>query len=308
MSSGTEEDVANRAKRQRASLVSLSANVCITVLKVVAALLTGSISLISESIHSSADVLVSLFTYFSIRAAAVPPDKDHPYGHGKIESLAGFGESLVLMLTVGYIFDKAILRLLHGASVRRLDIGIGILAFSAVTSFVVGTYVRRTAERTESIALKSNSRHQMADCVTSMGVLVALAVSRFTGWEKADAFFAMVLAVWIAYSATLMAREAVEQLIDRRVSDDDIETIHNILRAEVGLISYHRLRTRHSGNVHYIDVHVVVPNQWSVVQAHAVADRIEKTIAEALRPAEAVVHIDPYDPGKDRAKFDIQVR
>jgi len=298
MSSGTLGDKSHDRIKRQASLVSLAANTCLTLLKIVAAILTGSMSLISESIHSATDVAVSLVTFLSIRAASVPPDEEHPYGHGKIESLAGFGESIFLMFMVVYIVNESIGRLLHGAGVQHLELGIWIMGFSALTSLLVGPYIRRIAIKTESMALKSNGRHQIIDFVTSSGVLLALAVTKFTGWRHADAWFAILLGLWIAYSALQMGKEAVQQLIDRRVSDDEIDRIHQTLRAEPDLISYHRLRTRHSGHVHYIDVHVVVPNEWSVIQAHALADRLEKAMEEALRPAQAVVHVDPYDPMK----------
>jgi cation diffusion facilitator family transporter len=298
MSKGTIYDASEEKVKRMASLVSLSANVCITALKVGAAILTGSVSLISESIHSATDVAVSLVTFFSIRAASVPPDEEHPYGHGKIESLAGFGESIFLLLMVVYIFREAVGRLLHGAKVQHLEIGIWIMCVSAATSIFVGPYLRRVAKKTESMALKANGRHQIIDFVTSAGVLLALVVTKFSGWQSADAWFAVVLAVWIAINAVQIAREAVQQLIDRRVSDDEIAKVHLILRAEPELISYHRLRTRHSGHVHYIDVHVVVPNDWSVVTAHSLADRLERALDLGLHPAQAVVHIDPYDPAK----------
>ena len=300
MSKGTLEDLsADRIKRQ-ASLVSLSANVCLTILKVSAATVTGSVSLISESIHSASDVLASLIAFLSVRAASVPPDEEHPYGHGKIESLAGFGESVFLLLVVAYIFFESIGRLLHGAGVKQLELGIWIMGISALTSLSVGPYVRRVAKKTNSIALKSNGRHQIIDFGTSAGVLLALIVTKFTGWQQADAWFAMGLGIWIAYNALVMGRESVEQLIDRRVTDDDLQRIIEILRGCQGLISYHHLRTRHSGHVHYIDVHVVVPNDWTVVQGHALADSLEKAIENALRPALAVIHIDPYDASKVR--------
>ena len=298
MSNGTLQDPSEERIKRQASLVSLSANVCLTVLKVAAATLTGSVSLISESIHSTTDVAASLVAFLSVRAAAVPPDEEHPYGHGKIESLAGFGESILLLLIVGFILKESIERLIHGAAVQRLELGIWIMAISALTSVCVGPYVRRVAQKTESMALKANGRHQIIDFVTSSGVLVALIITKFTGWQHADAWFAIFLGVWIAYSALKMARESIEQLIDRRVADDEIAKIHEVLKSEPEVISYHRLRTRHSGHVHYIDVHVVVPNHWSVIQGHSLADRLEKAMEQALRPAQAVIHIDPFDPSK----------
>ena len=284
--------------KRRALLVSLSANISLTTLKVVAAVLTGSVSLLSESVHSATDVAVSFVTFFSVKAASAPPDDEHPYGHGKIESLAGFGEAIFLLLMVSYVFNESVERLIHGSKVQHLSMGIWIMAISAVTSLCVGPYLRKVAETTESMALKSNAKHQMIDFVTSTGVLIALVITKTTGWEKADAWFAIGLGFWIAYSAFQIGRESAQQLIDKRVSDDEITAIHRVISETPDLISYHRLRTRHSGHVHYIDVHAVVPNDWSVVRAHALADDLEERIELALSPAHAVVHIDPYDPTK----------
>ncbi len=280
------------------ALLSLVTNASLTVIKTVAALMTGSVSLISESIHSATDVVASAIAFLSVRVAAVPPDEEHPYGHGKVESLASFAESILLLLIVAFIFKESIDRLMHGSVVQHIEIGFWVIGLSSMISLVVGLFVRSTGIRTESAALRSNGQHLLVDFWTSAGVFLALLVTHFTGWKEADAFFAMALGVWIAFNSISMARESIEQLIDRRVSDDEIEKIHTVLREMSGVISYHRLRTRHSGNVHYIEVHIVVPNQWTVVQGHGLADEIEAALERTLKPASAVVHIDPYDPAK----------
>ncbi|MDR3687850.1 MAG: cation diffusion facilitator family transporter [Fimbriimonas sp.] len=296
-----ETNLANRTAdrmKRRASMLSLVTNVSLTFIKVLAAVITGSVSLMSESIHSGGDVIASLVAFYSVRAAAVPPDEEHPYGHGKIESLTSFGESILLLMMVGFIFKEAIDRLAHASPIRSLGLGLWIMCLSAAASLSVGAVIRHVALRTGSPALKANGRHVMIDFWTSTGVVTALLVTQFTGWQTADAWFAMALGLWIAGSSIAMARESVEQLIDRRVSDDDIERIRDVLGGISGMISFHRLRTRHSGNVHYIEVHIVVPNDWTVVQGHEMADRVEGALEAALAPAQAVVHIDPYDAEK----------
>ncbi len=284
--------------KQIGSVLSLATNLLLTLLKVIAAVLTGSVSLFSESIHSTTDVIASIITYLSVRVAAVPPDEEHPYGHGKVESLASFAESILLILIVLFIFKESIDRLSHGSHVRSVEIGFWIMGGSALISLFVGLFVSKVGFQTESAALKSNGRHLLIDFWTSVGVFVALCVTKFTGWEQADTWFAMGLALWIAYNAVSISREAIEQLIDRRVSDDEIKRIHEVLQGIPDMISYHRLRTRHSGNVHYIDVDVVVPNHWTVVQGHNLADEIESKLEAALPPAHVVVHIDPFDHAK----------
>lgn len=284
--------------KKRAASVSLAYNVVLTILKLIGAVLTGSVSLLSEGVHSATDVVASFLAFLSIKAAAVPPDEEHPYGHGKIESLAGLGESVLLLMIVVYIIFEAVQRLVKSTPVENLDLGLAVMVFSALSSLGVGRYVQKVGEQTQSIALRSNGQHLMVDFWTSVGVVAALAVTRFTGWREADSVFAILLALWIARGAVLISREAIDELIDRKIAPDEVAKIVAIMNASKGCISWHKLRTRHSGHLHYIDVHIVVPNEWSVVQAHDLADSIEKEIQRELAPAVAVVHVDPYDETK----------
>jgi cation diffusion facilitator family transporter len=154
------------------------------------------------------------------------------------------------------------------------------------------------AKRTNSLALKSNGQHLTADFVTSLGVLVALAATQLTGWSWVDPVMAIVIALWMAYGAVHLAGEAFHHLIDRRLSDEELDHIEAILLAHPEVLGHHRLRSRLSGNMRYIDMHIVVPNDWTLIQAHHVADELEKQIAHELTPAQVVIHVDPYDAGK----------
>jgi cation diffusion facilitator family transporter len=172
------------------------------------------------------------------------------------------------------------------------------MAFSAVTSFLVSRHVHTIAVQSRSLALQSNSQHLLVDCVTSVGVLVALLVAKFTGWTQADPIFAIGLAGWMAFGAWRLSKQAFDQLVDRSLTDEDIKTIHEVVERHPGILSFHRLRTRLSGNMRNIDFHIVVPEEWSVTQAHDVADALEKRIAERLSPAAVVIHVDPFDATK----------
>ena len=226
----------------------------------------------------------------------VPPDDEHPYGHGKIESLAGFGESILLLCIVGYLAFESIHRLIAPEPITQISFGIVVMGASAAVSLAVGLYVRGVAEKSGSMSLRSNGQHLLTDFWTSVGVMLALLITHFTHWQQADSFVGLTLSVWLGWSAYKMAHEAFHELIDRRISDDEYLVIQNILRDDPDVISYHRLRTRHSGSWHYVDVHIVVPRDWSVVQGHDLADRLEKSIASTLSPCHVVIHIDPFDP------------
>jgi cation diffusion facilitator family transporter len=292
-----ERDLGLDAKR-RAATASLATNTGLTVLKLVAAALTASISLLSEAAHSATDVVASALTYASVQAAAAPPDDEHNYGHGKIESLAGFGESILLGAIVIYIVFESIPRFGSPKPIAFPAVGMGVMALSSMASLFVGLYVRKVGTQTESLSLQVNGRHLTIDFWTSCGVLAALVLNKVFSWHQADPVMALLLAAWIARNAWLLAQDAFQQLIDRRVSDDELKLIHEALDGDERILSYHKLRTRHSGSCHYVDVHVVVPRDQTLLEAHEVADGLESRIEAVLSPAQVVVHVDPFDPSK----------
>ncbi|GIV10025.1 MAG: cation transporter [Fimbriimonadales bacterium] len=284
-----------RAKR-RAAVLSLSYNLTAAGVKLVAALLTGSVSMLSEALHSATDVIASFFAYLGVRVGATPPDEQHPYGHGKVETLAGFGESMLLMLIVCYLLFEGVRRLIAGSALEHLEWGVAVMAVSTLSSLAIGQYVWRVGARTHSLALMSNGQHLMIDFWTSLGLLIALGVIHFTGWTFVDALLAIAIALWLFRGAWQLAHRAFHELIDHRLPQAELARIDQILRSEPHLLNYHNLRTRRSGAMRYVDVHIVLPNDWSLQQAHAVADAIEREIKRELRPAEVTIHVDPYDP------------
>ncbi len=290
-------DGQERAKR-RASALSLAYNVLFTAAKLVAALLTGSMSLLSEALHSATDIVASALAYVGVRAASAPPDERHPYGHGKIETLAGFGESILLFLMVLYLIGEGIHRLLQGVVLESLELGLAVMSLSTLTSLLIGQYVLRVGRRTRSLALLSNGQHLMVDFWTSAGVLLALLLIRLTGWTPLDPLLAIGIALWLLRGAWRLATQAFHELIDQRLPDEEIAHIDRVIRSDARVISYHNLRTRRAGAMRYIDLHIVVPADWSLQQAHAVADELEKRLERELSPAEVVIHVDPYDPLK----------
>lgn len=278
-----------------AAAVSLLFNLLQTVLKLSAAIVTGSVSLLSEAVHSSTDVVASALALVSVRAAALPPDEEHPYGHGKIESLTAFAEAIVLGAVVAFVMTESVLRLTSRNRVENVDLGLAVVAATSVGGLLVGLYVKSVGRKTGSMALLTNGQHLTIDFWSSVTVLAALVVVKTTGWHQADGVFALGMGGWMLFNAWRMGRAAFDQLIDHRLADADIDRIHEIIVDEGSVISHHRLRSRLSGNVKYIDFHIVVPADWSLVQAHELADTLEKRLASELAPAQVVIHVDPYD-------------
>ncbi len=290
-----ETDPAIAVKKRRAASLSVAYNGSLTLIKLIVAALTGSVSMFTEAAHSGADVIASGFALIAVRYAAQPPDEDHNYGHGKIETLAGFGEAIMLLLVVAYAVFEAIMRLINPQPASNLGLGIVVMVICSLANLIVAAYVSKTAKQTGSIALTSNSQHLMVDFWTNLGVLAALGVGATTGWHRADPVFAILLSLWIIHGAWKMCCTAFNQLVDHRLGDEELETINEILHKHSSLKGFHKLRTRRSGNVAYVDVHLEVPLTWSLVQAHELADLIEKEIQNTLAPAIATIHVDPVE-------------
>ncbi len=278
---------------QGAARLSLGYNCFQTALKLLAAFLTGSVSLLSEGLHSLSDVLSSFVSFVSIRAAAAPPDEEHPYGHGKIDTLAGLSEAIVLFLFSIYTAIISALKFFHKPEIEKIDVGLGIIIACTMLGGLIYNRINQAAKASQSFALKSNSQHLLVDLVTSVGVLLALIVTKFTGWHYADPVFGLGLSMWLSYSSVKMIHQAFNEVIDKQIEPAELERIKAILAEESGILSYHKLRTRHSGDMHYVEVHVVVPRTWTVVEGHDVADRVEKAIQQELEPCICLVHVDP---------------
>jgi cation diffusion facilitator family transporter len=292
---GREVVTARDAKAQGAAQLSLVFNIFQTVLKLLAAYFTGSVSVLSEALHSASDVISSVVSFVSVKAASRPPDEEHPYGHGKIDTLAGLSEAILLFVFALYTIIISIARLFQKAEVVHVDLGLWVVITCAVLASLVMLRVKKVSKQTESFALESNAQHLQVDIVTTLGVVLALLVSKLTGWRYADPVFAIAFALWLSYSAFRMIHRAFHEVIDHKIDPVEMEKIQSILNTEPELLSHHKLRTRHSGAWHYIDLHIVVPRNWTVVEAHALADRIEKRIESELAPAVCTIHVDPND-------------
>jgi len=285
---------ADRTRRvQSAANLSFGFNLVQTGLKLTGALLTGSVSLLSEALHSVSDVISSFVSLVSVRAAAAPPDDEHPYGHGKIDTLAGLSEAIILFLFALYTAGMAVIHFFEKPVVGKLDWGLAIVSVCAAVGFFVMRVVQKIAKETGSFALASNAQHIQVDIVTTLGVVASLLVTKFIGWPYADPLFALGLSLWLGFSSVKMIHAAFDQVIDKHIDPEELNLIQSILNEQPELISYHKLRTRHSGEHHFVEMHIVVPRDWNVVQAHDLADRIEKRVESDLAPCICTIHVDP---------------
>jgi len=286
-----------------AAVVSVISNITITAAKIAAAIFSGSVSVLSEALHSFGDVVASLIAFFTVRVSDKPADREHPYGHGKFEPFAGLIEALLLMIAGIYVGYEAFLRLFHPRPIE-VDIAFVIIMASAILNIFISTYIGKVARETDSDALRADAMHLKADVITSAGVLLALFFVRWTKNLVFDPIIALILTLWILFSAGKIAFQSFQLLMDVKLSDEELATIENILKTHPGIYDFHQLRTRKSGSYRHVDAHILVNDNLSLIQAHELTEEVEDRIRQSLPNVLISLHVEPYHREREhRANF-----
>ena len=288
------------SRKSSAALLSVVSNSTLVAMKLVVGLLSGSVSIISESIHSANDLLAALIAFISIRISDKPPDDDHPYGHGKAESISGAIEAALILVAAVWIIYEAVHRIIHGGEVDHVARGTVVMAVSGIINIIVSRRLFKVAREEDSLALETDAQHLATDVYTSLGVAAGLALVWITGWHILDPLIAILVALYILRIGWKLTMSAGTHLMDRSLPVSEVASIEEIIRADIRVLSWHDLRTRKSGSQRHIDMHIVIDANSSLIDAHNIADDLELKIADRLPPARVVVHVDPYDPEHDQ--------
>jgi cation diffusion facilitator family transporter len=287
-----------------AALLSLVVGITLLTIKFIAYFLTGSAAIFSDALESIVNVAASGVALYALIVAHSPADKEHPYGHGKIEFLSAHFEGGMIVLAAIAIAIKAIdVLLFKPAPVQQLGVGIILISAAMLINGVVGFTLIRVGRRQGSMTLEADGHHLMSDAITSAAALAALAVVKLLNWPLADPIAAILIAAYIGWMGISLLRRSSAGLMDRQDADDE-RLLREILDAHIGpdgkepkICSYHKLRHRHSGRYHWVDFHIMVPPAMNVEAGHAVASAIEYEIERALGEGNATAHIEPC---KDR--------
>jgi len=286
-------------KKARAATISVASNAGLVLGKLGIGLLTGSVSVISEAIHSGIDLVAAAI---AVKTANRPADKEHPYGHGKIENLSGAIEAILIFLAAGWIIYEAGHKLIASTPVEMPGLGIAVMAISALTNYLVSRMLFRVGKEADSIALQADAWHLRTDVWTSAGVgfgLVAMLVSRWlfpsqsVGWL--DPVAAIAVAVLIMKAAWELTRQSVRDVMDTSLPDEEQRWICEHLRAVAGVRGFHALRTRKSGPERFVDVHLQVDRDLSVEVSHRLVHDIGKAIKARFGSASVTIHVEPCD-------------
>lgn len=278
--------------------LSILSNSFLIVIKFVTGILTGSVSIISEAIHSLFDLVAAVIAFFSVRIADTPPDDDHPYGHGKVEGISGMIEALLIFVAAGFIIYEAVLKIIVGPEIEFPIAGVVVMAVSAVINTLVSRQLYKVAKESGgSLALEADALHLKTDVYTSVGVALGLLLLWITDIHLLDPLVAIAVACLILYESYEMLKKSVSPLVDKRLSDGEIASIHEaIQRHRDSCIGFHEMRTRSAGNVRYVDLHLELPKYMTVEESHRICDEIEKDIEAKLPKTEVTIHVEPCTP------------
>lgn len=291
----TEDPARNCIRAQEmAARLSLGSNGFLVLVKIAAGLASGSVSVLAEGIQSTVDVAASALILLSVRAASAPPDRSHPYGHGKFENLASLGQMLLILSTVGYLLWSAWKRWLDPV-MPRVDWGVAALLLALVVNALVSRHLSRVARETGSQALEAEAAHLRSDMLACVGVLGGLVAVAVTGNPRFDPAVAAIMTMLAAVGAVSLLRDTLRPLLDERLPETEEARVRAVLDGDPRVLGYHRLRTRRAGSGRLVDVHVLLDDRLSFAQAHAQAEEVEGAIRRTLPNVDVIVHAEPYE-------------
>ena len=270
--------------------------------KLAAWLITGSVAMLSSLIDSILDASASLLNLLAVHFAVQPADKEHRFGHGKAEPLAGMGQTLFIGASGMLVLAEALPRLLRPEPVEQAEIGIAVMLISIVLTIGLVRFQHYVIRRTGSVAISADSLHYTGDLLMNAAIILSLLLSKYLGWHIADPIFAIGISIYVLYTATRIARSSLDILMDRELPDEDLARIREICLRHPEVHGVHDLRTRSSGLTRFIQLHLELDGEVALRHSHAVSDRVAMEIRDAFPDAEVIIHQDPVDAASRRAR------
>ncbi|MDX8395343.1 MAG: cation diffusion facilitator family transporter [Mariprofundaceae bacterium] len=286
-----------------ASYASATVAIVLIFTKIGAYLYTDSVSLLATLIDSCLDAAASILNLLAIRHALTPADKEHRFGHGKAEALAGLGQATFIAGSAGFLILESISRFVHPQAPQFIGAGIAVMIFSILATLVLLSIQKHVINKTNSTAIKADSLHYKTDLYVNASVILALILAAY-GWAGFDAVFAIGIAAYILYSAWEIVQQSMNELMDHELSDDERKRIRNIVIAHPKTYGLHDLRTRKSGTTYFIQLHLELDDHLQLIEAHAIADEVEAELLKAFPNAEIIIHEDPVGLTESQPDFD----
>ncbi len=285
----------NKLKKNTA-ILSLISNSFLIVIKLMAGLLSGSVGIISEAIHSGTDCLASYITFFAVKKSSESPDTRHQFGHGKYEDFSGLVEGVLINIAALYILAEAGKNIIIGNhNVVNIDIAAYVMIFSVVVNIIVSTVLFKVAKKTGSIALYADGEHLRTDVYTSVGVALGMIMIKLTGIHILDSMIALVVAVMIFHTGLKICRKATSNLLDEGLPESDISKISDIVKSftNEGILETCKIRTRTSGPRINIELTIYAQETMTVKESHRICNEIESKLNSTFNKVDTIIHIEP---------------
>jgi len=273
--------------------LSIFSNTFLIIIKLLVGIFTGSVSIVSEAIHSTMDLLASIIAFFSVKLSDRPADDTHPYGHGKVENISGVIEALLIFVASIWIIVESVKKILSPEKMQSIGIGFLVMFISSGVNFIVSKKIYKVAKKEDSIALEADALHLKADVYTSLGVGLGLLLIWITNLNFLDPVVAILVAIFILKESFHLLKTAFNPLLDVKLSDEEIKIIkYEINKYSSLYCDYHDLKTRRSGPTKHVDLHLVFPENMSIKNAHDICDKIEDDIETMLKNTHIMIHLE----------------
>lgn len=277
----------------RAALASLSVTVFLIALKFVAYIATDSVSMLASLADSGLDFFASMINLVAVRSSLTPPDREHRFGHGKAEPLAGLAQGAFIAGSATFLIIEAVSRLTQPHVIERETVGFIVMGIAIAATIGLVGYQRMVVAKTASLAISSDQSHYTSDLITNVGVVVSLILSAQFGWKYADPLIAIAIALFLAWTSWGVFRASSDQLMDHELPDEDRAKIKSLVMRHADVRNLHDLRTRASGLNTFIQFHIELDADISLTRAHEISDAVEADVMEAFPKAEILIHQDP---------------
>ena len=290
-------------RKERVAILSVASNSSLVLFKVIVGVVIGSVSIISEAIHSGMDLLAAIIAMFSVKTSSLPADDRHPFGHGKIENISGFVEALLIFIAAFWIVFEALKKLNSSQVIEYAGWGVVVMFFSSGVNYIVSRKLFQVGKEADSIALQADAWHLRTDVYTSAGIMAGLGIiwighefSPASDIRWIDPVAALFVAVLILHTAYNLTVRSFRDLLDVKLPPEEEDCIRNIIISNQPAINgFHHLRTRKAGNIRFVEFHIKVDPQMSVLDSHNITEGLEQNIRQKFPESAINIHIEPCD-------------
>ena len=283
-------------KKKIAAGLSIASNMTLTALKIAAGIISGSISIISEAIHSLSDFMASVLTFFSVMKSSQPADSDHPYGHGRYEDMAGFIEGVLIIGASLFIIFESARKIIFGLNMDiENNLGITVMFIAVIMNIIVSSILFKVAKDSNSVSLYADGEHLRTDVYSSLGVFGGLVLIKITGYTLLDPIIAILVAVFIYKTGYNISKKTMQNLLDHSLPKDDIERIKTVLKqfSDTAKLKKNGIKTRQIGPTTDLDMVLQFPENTSICECHKICDEIEKEIQIIYPHCSISIHAEP---------------